>query len=125
MARKTVRRSIAMTPEMHDRLALLLSKHPRTTTEADLIREAVRRFLDEQEDLIGSRRHFQKSMQERLDLLESALTFHLNVLIFLVAALDPDRSAERITNAIVAARSDGSTLSRKIKAVHVMRIPRK
>lgn len=125
MARKTIRRSIAMTPEMRDRLALLVSKHPRTTTEADLIREAVRRFLDEQEDLIGSRRHFQKSMQERLDLLESALTFHLNILIYLVAALDPDRSAERITNAIVAARRDGDTLTRQIKAVHLMKVPRK
>jgi predicted DNA-binding protein len=125
MARKTVRRSITMTPEMRDRLALLVSKHPRSTTEAAMIREAVRRFLDEQENLAGSRRHFQKSMQDRLDRLESTLAFHLNVLIYLVAALDPDLSAQRITNAIVAARRDGDTLTRQIKAVHLMKVPRK
>jgi hypothetical protein len=74
-----------MTQEMRDRLALLVSKQPRDTTEADLIREAIRLYLDNQEDIIGSRKHFQKSLQERLDRLESAFAFHLNVLIYLLA----------------------------------------
>ena len=37
MSKKTVRRSLTMTQEMRDRLALLVSKQPRDTTEADLI----------------------------------------------------------------------------------------
>jgi len=42
MSKKSVQRSITMTQEMRDRLALLVSKQPRDTTEADLIREAIR-----------------------------------------------------------------------------------
>ena len=86
MSKKSVQRSITMTQEMRDRLALLVSKQPRDTTEADLIREAIRLYLDNQEDIIGSRKHFQKSLQDRLDKLESAFAFHLNVLIYQKAA---------------------------------------
>ena len=55
MAKKSVQRSITMTQEMRNRLALLVSKQPRDTTEADLIREAIRLYLDNLEDIIGSR----------------------------------------------------------------------
>ncbi len=121
MAKKSVRRSISMTQEMRDRLALLVSKQPRDTTEADIIREAVRLYLDNQEDIIGSRKHFQKSLQERLEKLEGALSFHLNVLIYLLAALESDTSHELIADAIIAAKRDGNTLLAQIKAVHEMK----
>lgn len=121
MAKKTVRRSITMTQEMHDRLALLVSKQPRDTTEADLIRAAVRLYLDNQEDIIGSRKHFQKSLQERLDKLEAVLVFHLNILVYLLAALEPDTSQELIADAIIAAKRDGTTLLAQIKAVREMK----
>ncbi len=121
MSKKSVRRSITMTQEMRDRLALLVSKQPRDTTEADLIREAVRLYLDNQEDIIGSRKHFQKSLQDRLDRLESAFAFHLNVLIYLLAALEPEGSPERIAHAIIATRRDGETLLAQIRAVREMK----
>lgn len=117
MSKKSVQRSITMTQEMRDRLALLVSKQPRDTTEADIIREAIRLYLDNQEDIIGSRKHFQKSLQDRLDKLESAFAFHLNVLIYLLAALEP----ERITDAIIAARRDGETLLAQMQAVREMK----
>lgn len=120
MAKKSVRRSITMTQEMRDRLALLVSKQPRDTTEADVIREAVRLYLDNQEDIIGSRKHFQKSLQERLDKLEAGLAFHLNVLIYLLAALEPE-SHKLVTDAIIAAKRDGNTLLAQIKAVREMK----
>src|SRR5258708_15875376 len=85
MPNKIVQRSIAMTEEMQDRLQQLVSKHGREFSESDLIREAIRRYLDDQEDIIGSRRHFAKSFQDRIDRLEYALTFHLNVLLHLTA----------------------------------------
>jgi Arc/MetJ-type ribon-helix-helix transcriptional regulator len=121
MGRKTVRRSITMTQEMRDRLALLISKQPRDTTEADLIREAVRLYLDSQEDIIGSRRHFQKSLQERLDKLEGALAFHLNILVYLLASLKPIDSDDLLAKAIIAAKRDGPTLLAQIKAVREMK----
>ena len=121
MTKKTEQRSIRMTPEMRALLAQLLLKQPRDVSEADLIREAIRHFLDEQDDLIGSRRHFQKSLQDRIEALESALSFHLNVLLYLVAALDPDDADERIAEALIAARRDGSTLIEQMRAVRALK----
>jgi predicted DNA-binding protein len=112
MPKKSVRRSISMTPDMRDKLTQLVSKHPRTVTEADLIREAIRRYLDEQEDLIGSRRNFQRSFRNRIDDLDTSLTFQLTVLMFLIA---PDEEA--LQEAIIRARTHGETLSQQIKAV--------
>lgn len=121
MSKKTIRRSITMTQEMRDRLALLVSKQPRDIKEVDLIREAIRLYLDEQEDIIGSRKHFQKSLQERLDKLEASLSFHLNILIYLLAALKPNVGDELLTSAIIAAKRDGATLLAQIKAVREMK----
>ena len=115
MATKTVKRSISMTPEMHDLLAQIVAKRERDVTEASLIREAIRQFLDEQSDLVGSRRHFQKSLQLRLDRLESTLTFQMNVLVYLLAAILADESA--IDEAIIAAKRDGAALLAQIDAI--------
>ena len=117
----SVAEAIALQKEMRDRLALLVSKQPRDTTEADIIREAIRLYLDNQEDIIGSRKHFQKSLQERLDRLESGLAFHLNVLLYLLAALEPEGSPDRIADAIIAARRDGETLLAQMQAVRDMK----
>jgi hypothetical protein len=115
MAAKTVKRSISMTPEMHDLLAQIVAKRDRNVTEASLIREAIRQFLDEQSDLVGSRRHFQKSLQLRIDRLESTLTFQMNVLVYLLAAILADESA--IDEAIIAAKRDGAALLAQIDAI--------
>lgn len=121
MRQKTVRRSISMTQEMHERLALLVSKHPRDTHESDLIREAIRAYLDQQEDLIGSRKHFQKSLQDRVDRLEEALTFHMTVITYLLTALQPDREADALREAIIAAKREGETLRTQLQAVREMK----
>ncbi|QPC83625.1 hypothetical protein G4Y79_04375 [Phototrophicus methaneseepsis] len=115
MQKRSVRRSLSMTPDMHDRLAQLVSKQPRDVTEADLIREAIRRYLDEQDDLMGSRKHFQRSFRQRIDQIEEAVTFQLNVLIFL---LDVDE--DQLREAIIAARERGETLLAQMKAVRVI-----
>ncbi len=112
MAKKTVRRSITMTQEMRDRLMLLVSKQPRDVTEADLIREAIRRYLDEQDDLTGSRKHFQRSFRQRIDQLEEAVTFQLNVLLYLTAV-----DEQTLREAIIAAGEDGQKLLAQMKAV--------
>lgn len=116
LVKKNVQRSITMTQEMRDRLTLLVSKYPRDTTEADLIREAIRMYLDEREDLIGSRKHFQKSLRERVDQLESALAFQLNVLIYLLAI-----DEAHLRDAIIAAKQGGETLLAQMKAVRALK----
>lgn len=130
MAGKTIRRSIAMTPEMHSRLEQLVSKQGRDITESDLIREAIRLYLDEQQDIIGSRRHFARSFQDRIDRLEYTLEFHLNVLLLLLAnalpQMLPHFTKERTTTsqllqqAIIAARRDGERLLAQMDAVRNM-----
>ena len=116
MSRKSIRRSLSMTPEMAGRLSQIAKTKPRNTTEAHLIREAIRRYLDEQEDLTGSRKHFQHSFRERIDQLEAAVSFQLNVLIYLLAT---DES--HLRDAIIAAKQDGETLQAQMKAVRELK----
>lgn len=116
MSNKSIRRSLSMTPEMAERLKQIARAKPRNITEADLIREAIRRYLDEQEDLTGSRKHFQRSFRERIDQLEAAVTFQLNVLVYLLA-LDE----QTLRDAIIAAKQDGETLLAQMKAVRELK----
>ena len=117
MATKTVRRSISMTPEMHDLLAQLAAKQGRDVKEVDLIREAIRQYLDGEAAVVGSRRHFQKTLQARLDRLETKLTFQMHILIYLLAAVLGDESGHAIEEAIVTAKRDGESLLAQIAAV--------
>lgn len=126
-ASKTVRRSVAMTPQMRTRLQLLLEKETRDVTEADVIRQAIREFLDRQEDITGSRAHFRKTFQTRIDDLETSLTFRVDVLIALVAhglavmlpvfTEQPITADELIQAAIIAAAQNTKTLQEQISAV--------
>jgi Arc/MetJ-type ribon-helix-helix transcriptional regulator len=115
MPQKNFKRSIAMSEEMHTLLTQIAAKHGRDITESHLIREAIRQFLDEQVDAVGSRRHFQKSLQLRLDRLERSLLFQMNIVLYLLGALLADDSA--IDDAIIAARRDGAALMEQIAAV--------
>lgn len=115
MSNKSVRRSLALTPAMAGRLKQIASTKPRDVTEADLIREALRLYLDQQEDLIGSRRHFQKSFRDRMDRLEGTLVFQLTVLLFL---LTTDEEQQR--EAIILARQLGETLQAQMDAVRTL-----
>ena len=121
MATKTVRRSISMTPEMRDLLAQIVAKRGREVKENDVIREAIRQYLDEQADVVGSRRHFQKSLQARLDQMESTLVFQMQVLTYLLAAVLGDDSGAAIDEAIVTARRDGEALLKQIAAVRELK----
>lgn len=117
MATKTVRRSISMTPEMRDLLAQIAAKHGREVSENDIIRDAIRHYLDQQADVVGSRRHFQRSLQARLDRLENTLTFQMLMLTFLMATVLGDESSEAIHEAMAAALHDGDALLKQIAAL--------
>ena len=123
-----IRRTVNITQEMEDRFQQILSKQDRSFTQQDLYRTALRQFLDDQEDVIGSRRHFSKSLQTRFDQLENNLLFYLNVLIFLMAsclavlvqAVTKDgkvQSSALIRTAIATALKEGPTLNNQIAAV--------
>ena len=86
--RYTYRTSLSMTDGMHERLREVVAarRDPKFKT-ADAIREALRYYLDHQEDLIGSRQHFSKSLKLSLNHHEQTILFMLHVLILLVARL--------------------------------------
>ena len=117
MTGKTIKRSITMPSEMHDLLVQVAARRGREVTEVDLIREAIGEYLEMKADIIGSRRHFHKSLQIQLEQLQTALTFHLNVLIYLQALALGDDSPGAIEEAIIAAKRDGEILSLQIAAV--------
>jgi Arc/MetJ-type ribon-helix-helix transcriptional regulator len=123
----TTRRSVAMTPQLRARLQPLLDKQGKDVTEADLIRQAIREFLDHQEDITGSRAHFRKTFQTRINTLDDSLTFRLDVLLALVAhglavmlpvfSEQSITAAELIQAAIVAAARHADVLQQQIDTV--------
>lgn len=126
-ASKTSRRSVAMTPQMRLRLQQLLEKETRDVTEADLIRQAIREYLDRQEDVTGSKAHFRKTFRDRIDQLQDDLEFHLHVITALIAyglaVMLPTFTEQSITAeeliqaAIVAAERNVKTVQEQINAV--------
>lgn len=124
----TERYTLNVTEDMDKRLKQVLDAKPRDVKMNDLLREAIRYYLDEQEDLVGSKRHFSKSLQNRIDQLEGKLLFYLNILIYMVAAglaviiqaVTKDskvQSTNLIRTAIAAALKEGPTLNQQIQAV--------
>lgn len=75
----TNRLTVHITEAMDSRLEQIASQ--RNEPKAEVVRAALRGYLDEQEDLIGSRKHFTKMFQRRVDYLErlSVICLWLNV----------------------------------------------
>lgn len=82
------RSSISMTQAMWDRLGQVVQeRHDPKFNTSDAIREAIRLYLDQQADLIGSRKHFSKSLQRNLTLHEQTILFTLHALLLLIARM--------------------------------------
>lgn len=64
----TNRLTVHITGAMGNRLEQIASQ--RDEPKAEVVRAALRAYLDEQEDLIGSRKHFTKMFQRRVDYVE-------------------------------------------------------
>jgi hypothetical protein len=77
------RLSVNITRQMYDRLNQIASVRDEAISE--IAREAFRVFLDDQEDLIASRKHFTKSFQRRLDHTDWQLSVQLQMLSYLTA----------------------------------------
>ena len=126
-ATKTVRRSVAMTPQLRARLQQLIDQQDKEITEAELIRQAIREYLDRQEDITGSKAHFRKTFQARIDELQDDLEFHLQVIIALLAhglavmlpvfTEQPVTPLELIQAAIVSAQQNADSIRSQIDMV--------
>jgi len=69
------RLSVQVTKAMDDRLEQVA--RGRDEAKAEVVRTALRAFLDEQEDVIGSRKHFTKAFGRRVDQVERLLSVTL------------------------------------------------
>lgn len=72
------RLSVNITRPMYDRLAQVARARDEAISE--IARQAFRAFLDDQEDLIASRKHFTRSFQRRLDHTDWQLSIVLRML---------------------------------------------
>jgi hypothetical protein len=137
----TVQHTVYFSDEMWTLLQQLVNHRGNGCTENDLIREAVRNLIDNESGIIGSRRHFQKSLQERVDALETTLStalgqttsvivFYLNIIIQLLAfglahlitiqGKSQISAHQLIQRAVVEARKEERVLADQIQAVHEM-----
>ena len=74
-----------VSPQMKARLDQVLSTRARGVSMSDLACEALELFLNGQEDQIGSRQHFSRSLQRRIDQLEARQAHYLNLVVFMQA----------------------------------------
>jgi len=136
----TVQRTVYMSEEMCRQLEQLALRRGQGCHANDLIREALRAFLDEQTEVMASRRHFQKSFQARIDQMEtrmadmhSTVLFYFNVVIqllalglaFLISAVTKNQTSPRllIQKAVTEARKEETIFAEQVQAVRDMAIP--
>ena len=115
-----------MTPQLRARLQQL-STTGQSNHRSEIIRQAIREFLDRQEDITGSKMHFRKAFQARIDELQNDLEFHLQVIIALLAhglavmlpvfTEQPITPLELIQAAIVSAQQNADSIRSQIDMV--------
>ena len=101
------RLSVQITNAMDDRLEQVA--RGRDEAKSEVVRIALRAFLDEQEDVIGSRKHFTKAFGRRIDYLERLLSVVLAVNLDTLHMLSERLKKETVAieDLVVKAVNDG------------------
>ena len=84
LALKSHRITIRMTGPMYANLQRLAGTQPRM---ADIIREAIRQYLDDQGELTGSRRYFTGRFRDEVRALREETSWHLTLITILLAEM--------------------------------------
>lgn len=84
LALKSHRITIRMTGPMYANLQRLAGTQPRM---GELIREAVRQYLDDQGELAGSRRYFTGRFRDEVHALRNDVSWHLTIITILLAEM--------------------------------------
>ncbi len=134
-----VQRTIYLTKEMCGQLDQLALRRGDGCKTNDLVREALRAYLDDQVEVMASRRHFQKTFQARIDQLESntlqtqqTIVFYIGVVIQLLAfglahlistiTRTQITSQQLIQRAVIEARKEEAVFAEQVQAVRDMAI---
>lgn len=84
------RLNIYVSAEVQRKLEQLRDQRGPRATVPDLVREAIRQYIDNEEDIIGSRRHFQRSLRDTVEAAERDLLWNdLVTLAFVWQMLNP------------------------------------
>jgi uncharacterized protein (DUF1778 family) len=75
MSNKNVRISLRVTPELWALMEQIMQKEGRRSIN-DFVQACIHAYIDEIGDIIGSRRHFNKSLATRMDHLEALLLWN-------------------------------------------------
>ncbi len=70
------RLNVYVTAAMQHKLEQLRDQRGPQITVPDLVREAIRQYLDNEEEIIGSRRHFQRGLRETVMLAKDELLWN-------------------------------------------------
>jgi Arc/MetJ-type ribon-helix-helix transcriptional regulator len=101
------RLTVQVTEAMEDRLEQVA--RGRDEAKAEVVRAALRAFLDEQEDVIGSRKHFTKAFGRRIDYLERLMSvvFAVNLDTLHMLSERLKKEAVAMEDLVVKAVNDG------------------
>jgi predicted DNA-binding protein len=117
----TYRLTVHITGAMENRLEQVASQ--RDEPKAEVVRAALRAYLDEQEDLIGSRKHFTKMFQRRVDYVErlTVISLWINVqvmhMLYEQVKKEPYDLTELLEDAIAAGIATESAIHMVVERV--------
>lgn len=140
VTRQKAKRTIYVSPETVQQIEQICSKRERDYTFNDFVREALLRYVDESASVIGSRRHFQKTLHQRFgesDLRykeqHDTVLFYLGVVIHLLAiTLTPLLAqltktqvapADLIARAIAETRRSEGRIAGQVQAARSYELP--
>lgn len=78
------RLNVYVTFELQHKLEQIRDQRGPKVTVPDIVREALRLYVDQEEDIIGSRRHFQRHLREVIESVKDELLWNQLVLLALV-----------------------------------------
>jgi hypothetical protein len=120
--------SLRMSVSTKAKLDQILDSRPRSVAMNDLLLEAIDLYIDQQDDMLGSRQHFNRTLQARLNSLETHLTQMMMLIMFMMAngfalITQGDISGKRPQQAansgfyIKSGVQDGQKLAEQLRAI--------
>ncbi len=98
--------SVSITPEMDNHLETLAKVRTRSgkpVSKAEIVRDAIRWYLDQQDDLHGSRKQIARSLEGKLAALTDEVSLMGETLEHLSAGINEQNGLiQRIANAVQA-----------------------
>ena len=79
------RLNVYVTAEMQRKLVQIRDQRGPQASLPEVVREAIRLYIDDQEQVIGSRRHFQKTLREEVQFAQNTLAWNQIVLMVLIS----------------------------------------